>query len=174
MNWARYTSEMRQIVLIAHDIRSTHNVGSLVRTAECLGVAHIYLTGYTPYPTAPNDPRLPYIYEKISKQIHKTALGAEDSVAWEHADDVQDVIATLRSQGFTIAALEQAPESTAISAWMPPDKIAILLGREVEGIDPALLGACDDIIEIPQFGKKESLNVVQAAAIAMYHCRTSV
>lgn len=167
----RYTDAMREITLIAHDIRSTHNVGSLLRTAECLGVSHVYLTGYTPYPTHKDDGRLPHIAQKITSQIHKTALDAEELVSWSHTEQVEPVIDDLRRQGFTIVALEQTPTSHDISSWMPPDKIAILLGREVEGIDDALVKLCDDAVVIPQFGSKESLNVVQAAAIALYHCR---
>jgi 23S rRNA (guanosine2251-2'-O)-methyltransferase len=162
---------MREIVLIAHDIRSTHNVGSLLRTAECLGVSHVYLTGYTPYPISEHDTRLPHIAKKIASQIHKTALDAEELIPWSHAEQVETVITDLQSQGFTVVALEQTPTSHAISSWMPPDKLALLLGREVEGVDPTVLRYCDTAIVIPQFGSKESLNVVQAAAIALYHCR---
>ena len=167
----RYTGAMREIILIAHDIRSTHNVGSLLRTAECLGVRHVYLTGYTPYPGTLGDTRLPHIAQKLSHQIHKTALGAEEFVAWSHAEQVEPVIGELQQQGYSVIALEQTPKSQDISSWIPPDKIAILLGREVEGIDAALVARCGEAIVIPQFGEKESLNVVQAAAIALYHCQ---
>ncbi len=159
---------MRQIVLLAHDIRSTHNVGALLRTAECLGVEHVYFTGYTPYPTAQDDERLPHIAAKLSAQIHKTALGAEDLVGWSHADDVNGLIATLKNDDFTLAALEQSEKSIVLASYKPAEKIALLIGREVEGIDPSLLQLADVTLEIPQFGKKESLNVVQATAIALY------
>lgn len=162
---------MTQIVLIAHDIRSTHNVGSLLRTAECLGVNAVYLTGYTPYPSMLNDERLPHIAAKLDRQIHKTALGAEALLDWRHYPDIASLLYDLRRDGYTITALEQHAKSEAISSWMPTDKIAILLGREVEGIEASLLELCDTVVEIPQFGQKESLNVVQAAAIALYHAR---
>lgn len=165
--------EHRSIVVIVHDIRSTHNVGSLLRTAECLGAARVYLTGYSPYPTTPDDTRLPHIQAKLSQQIHKTALGAEHMVAWEHHEDITAVIRELHANGYVVAALEQASESIDISSWMPPAKVAILLGREVEGVDRAIHALCDITIEIPQYGKKESLNVVQAAAIALYCCHTN-
>ena len=160
---------MRDIILIGHDIRSTHNVGSLLRTAECLGVKKVYLTGYTPYPKLEGDRRLPYIAEKITKQIHKTALGAENSIEWSQSDEISPVLRQLKKAGYQLIGLEQNPKSTPLPDFSPPTKCALLLGREVEGIDQKLLVYCDEIVEIPQFGKKESLNVVQAAAIALYH-----
>ena len=167
-----YDDEVKpSIVLIAHDIRSTHNVGCLLRTAECFGVERVYLTGYTPYPSLPNDQRLPHIHQKLSAQIHKTALGAEQLVAWDYAEDAVAVIATLKKADYSVCALEQTPGSHDISSWMPPDKIAILLGREVEGIADSFLELCDYALEVRQFGQKESLNVVQAAAIALYQAR---
>lgn len=164
-------SMKRQIVLIAHDIRSTHNVGSLLRTAECFGVEKVFLTGYSPYPSKEQDARLPHIHQKLSAQIHKTALGAEKLIAWEHHEMVGDVITRLQSEGYTIVALEQTTHSRDISRWTPSEKIAIVLGREVEGIAPDIVSLCDDVVEIPLFGEKESLNVVQAAAIAIYQAR---
>jgi 23S rRNA (guanosine2251-2'-O)-methyltransferase len=126
---------MRDIVLIAHNLRSCHNVGSLLRTAEGLGVTKVILSGYTPHPLHANDRRLPHEAQKLARQIHKTALGAK---------------------------------------YHPPEKIAIVLGREVEGVEPDVLEACDTALEIPMFGKKESFNVVQAAAMALYHCKFSL
>lgn len=162
---------MRQLVVIAHDIRSTHNVGSLLRTAECLGIAHVYLTGYTPYPPMPHDERLPYLQDKIGRAIDKTALGAGQSLPWSHHEQVQPVIAQLKQDGFSVAALEQTPGSIALPSWQPPEKVAVVLGREVEGIAPEIVALCDTALEIPQFGRKESLNVVQAAAMCLYHLR---
>lgn len=161
---------MREIVVIAHDIRSTHNVGSLLRTADGLGVRSVYFTGYTPYPSEPNDTRLPHITAKITKDIHKTALGAETSVNWQHGD-IQTVLPYIKAQGYQIIALEQAPHSVPLPDFVPPDKIAILIGREVEGIDSHLIAQCDTIVEIPMFGAKESFNVIQATAILLAHCR---
>lgn len=167
-----YTTPMRTIIVIAHDIRSTHNVGSLLRTAEGLGVAHVIFTGYTPYPTLPNnDPRLPHISAKLTKDIHKTALGAESLVPWSHSADILQTIHAYHAQGYRVAALEQSAHSVRLPDYQPPEKLVVLLGREVEGIDPALLAHCNDILEIPMYGHKESYNVVQAAAMALYHCR---
>lgn len=163
----------REIIVIAHDIRSTHNVGSLLRTAEGLGISHMYLTGYTPYPPTTPDVRLPHIAEKLGRQIQKTALGAETLLPWTHEADVLACIATLKDSGFQVVALEQTANSISLPNFKPQDKVAILLGREVEGVEPELLTHCDVAIEIPQFGKKESFNVVQAAAMALYHCRFS-
>ena len=162
---------MKQIVLIAHNLRSCHNVGSLLRTAEGLGVARVYLTGYTPYPLKVHDTRLPHLAAKINKQIHKTALDAESMVAWEQSDTLEPVLEQLRQDGFTIAAIEQAPTATLLPDYKAPDKIALLVGREVEGVEPEVLALMDAVLEIPMFGKKESFNVVQASAMGLYHCR---
>jgi 23S rRNA (guanosine2251-2'-O)-methyltransferase len=162
---------MRTLVVIVHDIRSTHNVGSLLRTCEGLGVSHVYFTGYTPYPLHADDDRLPHIATKLAQQIHKTALGAEELVPWSREADIQTLIQHLQADGFAVAALEQSQTSISLPDYTPVDKVALLLGREVEGIEPALLKACDVTLEIPMFGQKESFNVVQAAAMALYHIR---
>jgi tRNA G18 (ribose-2'-O)-methylase SpoU len=160
-----------QLVVIAHDIRSCHNVGSLLRTAEGLGVFKVYLTGYTPYPLgAKGDDRLPHEAAKTHKQIQKTALGAESSQPWEHGS-LPAVLKRLKKDGYTLAALEQAATATRLPDFTPPHKTALLLGREVEGIAEELLKQMDILLEIPMFGSKESFNVVQSAAMAMYHCR---
>lgn len=158
---------MHKIVVIAHDIRSTHNVGSLLRTAEGLGISHVYLTGYTPYPSLANDIRLPHITQKLSNQIHKTALGAEHLIAWSHAS-IHETIGTLKDDGFTIIALEQTRNSIPLADYQPPQKVALVLGREVEGIAPEILDMTDTTVEIPMNGKKESFNVSIAAAICLY------
>lgn len=159
---------MQDIILIAHDIRSCHNVGSLLRTAEGLGITKVYLTGYTPYPVKPNDTRLPHIATKLTNQIHKTALGAELTQSWEQSDAIEPVIEKLRADGYLIAGLEQTPSSVELHKYHPPAKIALLLGREVEGIEPKLIESLDVTLEIPMHGSKESFNVVQAAAMALY------
>lgn len=163
---------MRDIVLIAHNLRSCHNVGSLLRTAEGLGVREVLLTGYTPFPLrAGDDTRLPHLAAKIHRQIQKTALGAETSQPWRHIDDISGAIATLRSQGYAIAAIEQAADTLSLPEFRPPAKLALIVGREVEGIESEVLALVDHILEIPMFGKKESFNVVQAAAMTLYHIR---
>jgi 23S rRNA (guanosine2251-2'-O)-methyltransferase len=162
---------MRTIILIAHNLRSCHNVGSLLRTADGFGVDEVYLTGYTPFPIMPDEARLPHLAQKITRHIHKTALGAEDFVPIQHCEELDGVLARLRDAGFTIAAIEQTDNSVKLPDFKPPDKIALIVGREVEGIEPEILAACDLALEIPMFGRKESFNVAQAAAAALYHCR---
>ena len=157
---------MPEIIVIAHNIRSTHNIGAIFRTAEGFGISKILLTGYTPYPTLPADTRLPHISLKLTNQIHKTALGAEAIVPFEYSEALD--IAVLKEAGYRIVALEQADRSIDITTYASPEKIALLLGEEVEGITDELLAQCDDILEIPMAGKKESFNVSVAAGIAMY------
>jgi 23S rRNA (guanosine2251-2'-O)-methyltransferase len=164
---------MRRIVLIVHNVRSTHNVGSLLRTAEGLGVTKVYLTGYTPYPKLGSDTRLPHIATKLHEQIHKTALDAEDLVDWEHKDDIETVLQQLKAEGFVIAAIEQTTDAIPLPEWQPGPNVALIVGREVEGVEPEVLALSDVHVEIPMFGKKESFNVVQSAAMALYHCRFS-
>jgi 23S rRNA (guanosine2251-2'-O)-methyltransferase len=162
----------RDIVVIAHDIRSTHNIGSLLRTCEGIGVSRLFFTGYTPYPRLDSgDTRLPHIADKLTQQIHKTALDAETLVPWSHLESVDACRSDLKALGFTVVALEQSPGSVSLPNYDSPDKVALLLGREVEGIEPELLRLCDATIEIPMLGKKESFNVVQAAAMCMYKLR---
>ena len=162
---------MRTLVLIAHNIRSCHNVGSLLRTADGLAVSEVICTGYTPYPLSDNDPRMPHIAAKTDRQIHKTALDAEKTQRWSRQEDIYAVIADKKRQGFTVAAVEQAPGAILLPAFRPEEKLALIVGREVEGIEPEVLKLCDHILEIPMFGKKESFNVAVAAAMALYHCR---
>jgi len=162
---------MRDIVVIAHDIRSTHNVGSLLRTAEGLGITKVYLTGYTPYPQLYKDSRIPHLAQKLHKDIQKTALGAEEQVAWEQNDDIFTVLSRLKSEGYTICALEQTLDALDITKYQAPEKCALLLGSEVTGIANELLEIVDTKLVIPMFGKKESFNVVQAAAMALYALR---
>lgn len=162
---------MKSIIVIAHDIRSTHNVGSLLRTADGLGIKKVYLTGYTPYPVKQNDSRLPHIANKLDTAIHKTALGAEKTVAWEQVDDVFTILSRLREDGYSICALEQTKDAIELPKYVCPDKCALLLGSEVTGVSPELLKLVDKCLVIPMFGKKESFNVVQAAAMALYQLR---
>lgn len=162
---------MKKIVLLVNDIRSTHNVGSIIRTAECFGVSHIYFTGYTPYPSTNNDSRLPHVSSKLTTQISKTSLGAENDVSWSHHHNLRELISKLKTEAFEIIALEQDSSSISIEKFVPSENTAILLGNEVKGIDPDLMSLCDKIVEIPIFGKKESLNVVQATAIMLYQIK---
>lgn len=161
---------MPHITLIAHNIRSTHNVGSIFRTAEGFGVHHIILSGYTPYPKMVNDPRLPHIADKIDAQIHKTALGAETMIPFSHYEHIDDALSGL---GMPIIALEQAPNSIPLSNCNPPETFALLLGEEVHGVERELLARCHTILEIPMVGQKESFNVSVATGITLYELTRS-
>lgn len=157
---------MPEIILLIHNIRSTHNVGAIFRTAEGFGVKEIIISGYSPYPKLANDTRLPHIAEKLTKQIHKTALGAETMVPFRYSD--KPPIDKLVASGFRIVGLEQDTRSTPLNTYSPPEKLALLIGEEVEGITEELRQSCDDLLEIAMVGKKESFNVSVAAGIALY------
>ena len=164
----RMVSLVSELVIIAHNIRSTHNIGAILRTADGFGVSRVYCTGYTPYPELPGDTRLAHLRQKITKQIHKTALGAEVTIPVEHAEEVLPAISSLLQQGFQIVALEQHKRAVLLPNFTPPQKTALLLGEEVHGTPQDLLAQCNAVIEIPMRGKKESYNVSVAAGIAMY------
>lgn len=163
----------RQLMLIAHNIRSCHNAGSLIRTAEGLGVYRMVMSGYTPYPARPAhlEDRLPHVAARTDRQIAKTALGAENWLHWDHADNIFRFLAQLKADGWLVAAVEQAVDSLALPDFIPAPRTALIVGREVEGIEREVLAASDTVLQIPMFGHKESFNVVQAAAMALYHCR---
>ena len=153
------------MTLVLHNIRSTYNVGSIMRTAEGFGVTNIICSGYTPYPKLKSDSRLPHIADKLTKQIHKTALGAENMLEIEYHEDINS---WLDQTTDPLIALEQSPTSIDISDFKPPKTFNLLLGEEVEGISKDLLGRCEVCLEIPMKGNKESFNVSVAAAIALF------
>ena len=158
---------MTDIIVIAHNIRSTHNVGAFFRTCDGFGISKLVLSGYTPYPTLEGDTRLPHFADKLTRQIHKTALGAETMVPFERLDEPP--IAELKAAGYAIVALEQSDRSVLLPDYVVPDKIALLLGNEIDGVYPEFLEQCDAVIEIPMNGQKESFNVSVATGIALYH-----
>lgn len=162
---------MPEIIVIAHNIRSTHNIGAIFRSSEGLGVKKIIISGYSPYPRIDNDHRLPHIADKLTAQIHKTSLGAEAIVPFSYTE--HPPIAELRDQGYRIIALEQHATSISLRNYDTPQKVALLLGEEVNGITADLLALCDDIVEIPMVGKKESFNVSVATGIALYGLTTT-
>ncbi len=147
----------RSAVLLAHNIRSLWNVGSLFRTSDAFDVERIYLTGYTAVP-----PR---------REISKTALGAEEHVAWEQCEDPKKAILKLKKRGFTIVALEQARGAVDLKKFESPTKVCLIVGHEVLGVPKELLKLCDAIVHIPMHGTKESLNVAVASGIALHHLR---
>jgi tRNA G18 (ribose-2'-O)-methylase SpoU len=162
---------MPEIILIAHNIRSTHNVGAIFRSSEGFGVNRIILSGYTPYPRLSTDSRLPHIADKLTSQIHKTALGAELLVPFTYEE--HPPIEALKASGYRVVGLEQDEHSIMLSSYHPSDKLVLLLGEEVEGITQALMEQCDDLIEIPMHGQKESYNVSVATGIALYALTTN-
>ncbi|HEX8390644.1 MAG TPA: TrmH family RNA methyltransferase [Candidatus Saccharimonadales bacterium] len=157
---------MTEIILIAHDIRSAHNVGSLLRSSDGFGVTRFIASGVTPYPELPDDTRLPHIAKRLTSQIAKTSLGAETYMKIEHYETPP--LDALRSAGYTIVGLEQDPTAVNLRDYKAPNKLALLLGEEVNGMPPSLRTECDVLLEIPMFGRKESFNVSVAAAVALY------
>jgi 23S rRNA (guanosine2251-2'-O)-methyltransferase len=131
------------------------------------------LSGYTPYPISESDDRLPHIAQKIHRQIHKTALGAEDFLDWIHTSNLKAALGQLKKTGYTLAALEQTSKSINLTSYQPPAKVALIVGNEINGIDRNLLNQADVLLEIPMLGRKESFNVAIAGAIALYHLQTS-
>lgn len=159
---------MNKLSIILHDIRSAHNVGSILRSADAFGIDTVYIGGYSPYPKINGDDRLPHVQLNQTNKISKTALGAESTIHIEHYDSLEILVEELKHNHYKVVGLEQHPRSTPIRKFVPSQNTAIIVGREVEGISPSVLDICDDIVEIPMFGMKESLNVSVASAIAMY------
>ena len=149
-----------EAVIILPDIRSSLNIGSIFRTADAVGVNKIYLTGYTP---APIDK-----FGRIDKQIAKTALGAEKTVAWEKVEDISKLLTKLKKDGFYIVAVEQADNSVDYKKVKTKNKTAFIFGNEVEGLPKNILKKCDVIAEISMKGGKESLNISVSAGVALF------
>ncbi len=152
------------LILILHDIRSAHNVGSIFRTADGAGVDEIILTGYTPCPPKPGTLYL----SDADKALQKTALGAETSVPWRQVASLPRLLTRLHIEGYELVALEQMPGSIDYRDYRPGKHIALILGNEVEGVAPEILKRSDHVIEIPMYGAKNSLNVSVATGIALY------
>ncbi len=153
-------SQSPKICLALHNIRSVYNVGAIFRTAEAVGVSKIYLCGYTP---APIDR-----FGRARKDVAKAALGAEKMVEWESVENIEELISKLKKEKYTIFALEQDKKSIDYRKVKLTKKNLLILGEEVEGIDDSILKSCDQILEIPMKGDKESLNVSVAAGIALF------
>jgi 23S rRNA (guanosine2251-2'-O)-methyltransferase len=161
----------RKIVLIVHNVRSAHNVGSILRSADGFGVERVYLTGYTPYPVAPNDRRLPHVAQRAEEQIAKTALGADKKVRWQYDSDVFALLSRLKKNGFLAAALEQTNNAVVLPKFKAAGDVALIVGSELGGIEATLLKEADIHLNIPMLGGKESFNVSVAASVALYHLR---
>ena len=149
-----------QVSILLHDIRSTHNVGSMFRTADAAGVSAIYLSGYTPDPLDR--------FERPRKDIAKVALGAEKNIPWKHVSDPADLIRTLKKKKMQIVALEQSASSVDYKKIKIAGSVLFIVGNEVDGISKDILDLCDLVAEIPMHGKKESLNVSVAFGIGLF------
>lgn len=159
--------------VILFNIRSTYNVGAIMRTLDAVGGGEVICCGITPYPEIEGDTRSPVVRSANTKAIAKTALGAERTLLVSHERNVADAIERLRGDGFAVYALEQSEGSPNIftAEYDLERPRALVLGSEVEGLPPSILSVCDAVLEIPQYGSKESLNVSVAAGIALYQLR---
>ena len=155
-------SEKMPLIVVLDDVRSMYNVGSVFRTADAFRVEAIYLCGITAQPPHP--------------EIHKTALGAEDTVAWQHFPTALEAVASLKQQGYTVYSIEQCEGSTMLNDLSTDNRqqttdnsrFALVLGNEVKGVHQEVIDASDGCIEIPQFGTKHSLNVSTTAGIVIW------
>ena len=152
--------KVKQIYILLHNIRSTHNVGSIFRTSDTLGVSKIYLSEYTPTPLDR--------FGRPRKDIAKVALGAEKSIEWEYFKDPKKIIDKLKKSKFQIIGLEQTNKSVDYKKVRVKYPILFIVGNEVGGIESNILKLCDVIAEIPMKGKKESLNVSVAFGVGLF------
>lgn len=151
-------SDKMPLVVVLDDVRSLHNVGAVFRTSDAFRVEAICLCGITATPPQP--------------EIHKTALGAEDSVAWTYYKDTADAVKDLRQAGYTVYGVEQTEGSTMLDHLKldPSGRYAVVLGNEVKGVRQDVIDLCDGCLEIPQYGTKHSLNVSVTAGIVIWEC----
>lgn len=146
--------------LILPDIRSAHNVGAMFRTADGAGVAKIFLAGYTPTPIDR--------FGRTQAEIDKTSLGASKTIDWEQVTNLPQLIASLQKDGVTVVAVEQSDNSVSLKDFVVPEKVAYIMGNEVDGVPTDIQNLCDVILELPMLGQKESLNVATTAGIVLY------
>ncbi len=172
-------SEKLPLVVVLDDVRSLYNVGSVFRTGDAFRVESICLCGITatPQPVDEAHVTMPGALErarectlKAQQEIHKTALGAEDSVSWKYFHTALDAVQYLRGQGYEVLAVEQCHDSTMLNDFHPVagKKYAVVLGNEVKGVHQEVIDECDGCLEIPQYGTKHSLNVSTAAGIIIW------
>jgi 23S rRNA (guanosine2251-2'-O)-methyltransferase len=147
-------SEKIPIIVILENIRSAYNVGSVFRTADAFLVEAIYIVGYSAKPP--------------HKEIKKTALGAEETIAWKHFAITTEAVDAVRSQGYAVYAVEQVEKSISLEKFHADGPTAVIFGNEVSGVDQATIHLCDGCIEIPQLGMKHSLNIATAAGVVLW------
>ena len=147
------------IVVVLDNVRSAHNVGSAFRTADSFKADKVWLCGICAVPP--------------SAEIHKSALGAEDSVAWEHAGDTMEAVRRLREDGYVIVSIEQTVKSVMLDTFRPEKgkKYALVFGNEVSGVAQEVVDASDFSLEVPQYGTKHSLNVSVTVGVILWHMR---
>ena len=161
-----HESKKFPLVIVLDYVRSLYNVGSVFRTADAFRLSGVCLCGITACPPNP--------------EIHKTALGAEYSVAWKYFDRTEDCVEWLKERGYVVLAIEQCKESTMLNEIsnskfkIKNSKIAIVLGNEVKGVQQCVVDMCDDCLEIPQYGTKHSLNVSVTAGIVVWELFTEM
>jgi 23S rRNA (guanosine2251-2'-O)-methyltransferase len=153
------------LVVVLDNVRSRHNVGSLFRTADSFGVGRMVLCGFTPCPP--------------HREIEKTALGATDSVPWEHFEDTTTAVERLKTQGYRVVAVEQTVQAVPFTEVIPSEKekIALVLGNELSGVSDEVVQQCDACVVVPQHGSKHSLNVSVCGGLVIWwmaHQRQSV
>ena len=152
--------EKLDVIIVLDNVRSLSNIGSFFRTADAFRIGEIFLCGITACPP--------------HREIHKTALGAEDSVRWRYFDTTEDACKYLKENNYVINAVEQIENSVMLNDYLPVERSAYIFGNEVDGVDDEVLPYCDGAIEIPQEGTKHSLNVSVSAGIVMYHLFNSL
>ena len=150
------TAEKIPLVVVLDNVRSSNNIGSIFRTSDAFLVKKIYLCGICAKPP--------------DKEIHKTALGAEFSMDWEYCSRTEEAMSKLKSEGFKIIAIEQVEDSISLSDYFPgvQEKVALVFGNEVKGVQQEIVHLCDKTIEIPQFGTKHSFNIAVSAGIVLW------
>ena len=150
-------AEKLPLTVVLDDVRSMYNVGSVLRTCDTFRVARVCLCGITSTPPHP--------------EIHKTALGAEDSVSWQYFPSAEEAVRTLQQEGYTVYAVEQVHGSTMLKDFLPEEgmRYAVVLGNEVKGVHQEVVDLCNGCLEIPQLGTKHSMNVSVTAGIIIYH-----
>lgn len=152
--------EKLDVIIVLDNVRSLSNIGSFFRTADAFRIGEIFLCGITACPP--------------HREIHKTALGAEDSVRWRYFDTTEDACKYLKENNYVINAVEQIENSVMLNDYVPVERSVYIFGNEVDGVDDEVLPYCDSAIEIPQEGTKHSLNVSVSAGIVMYHLFNSL
>ena len=149
-----------EVAVLLHNIRSTHNVGSIFRTADALGVYKIYLSGYTPTPVDK--------FSRARKDVAKVALGAEKNIVWEYVKNPETIIKKLKKEKYQVVALEQSKKSIDYKKVKIARPVLFIVGNEVVGIEPKILSLADVVAEIQMKGNKESLNVSVAFGVAVF------